>query len=58
MDNYTEGVQLFERTIPKLESLTLLKAVGEIEGATPADILAFTLEQLRVCACVCVRVWL
>lgn len=47
VDNYTEGVQLFERPIPKLESLTLLKAVGEIEGASPADLLRFTLEQLR-----------
>ena len=40
----TEGVQLFERALPEVESLTLLKAIGDIKGATPADILAFTLE--------------
>jgi hypothetical protein len=42
----TERVELFERKIPKLEAtaLTLMKAVGEVEGATPQDILEFTLE--------------
>jgi hypothetical protein len=42
----TERVELYERKIPKLEAtaLTLMKAVGEVEGATPQDILEFTLE--------------
>ncbi len=46
MGHSTERVELYERKIPKLEgtALTLMKAVGEVEGATPQDILAFTLE--------------
>jgi hypothetical protein len=44
VEHSTVGVELWERSIPGLETLTLLKAVGVIEGATPADILAFTLE--------------
>ena len=42
----TANVELYERKIPKLEGtqLTLMKCVGEVEGATPQDILAFTLE--------------
>ena len=40
----TEKVQLFEKTVPQLKSLTLLKAIGVVENCTIQQVLDWNLE--------------